>query len=166
MLRHMILLTPVLVALGTTFVHGIPTALLQRIRTWNRSGAPGLLLASGILATWMVPFALNRATEFIAVDTFKTVSLFLAGVALAVSLPVAQLVTQLFFVWNWVVMTAFIDVLFQVLPQRLCSTYLLDDQAQTGFLLTILAAVVGCGWCFYAWRQNQRDLAHHVALEN
>ncbi|TNE93414.1 MAG: hypothetical protein EP324_03330 [Gammaproteobacteria bacterium] len=159
MLRHMLVVMPLLVFAGFLFAYGVPRKVRRALRPWNKFGVPGLLLASGLIATWMIPFALDRAIENPQVDAAKTFSLFLAGIALALSLSLAPLVTQLFFIWNWVAMAVFTGVLYQSLPQRLCSAYLLDDQGRTGLGLVVFAAAIGCTWCASAWTRHHKVVA-------
>ncbi|MBN7796100.1 hypothetical protein [Parahaliea mediterranea] len=151
MSRHMLVMFPLLVVGGVALAYGLPRSFHARLLPWNREGIPGLALAAAMLMTWMIPNALDSATESLLVDALKAVCLVVAGFALAVSMPVAGLVAQLFFVWNSVMMLVYAGVLYQSLPTRLCSAYLIDDQAQTGLYLVCFAVLLGMAWLGHAW---------------
>lgn len=158
MLLHMLVVFPLLIVAGAALAAALPGRPVDWLKTWNNNGIPGLLVVSSVLTIWMIPLALDRAVENWWVDAVKTLSLVIAGAAMVVSLPRATRVVQLFFVWNWVGMAVFIGVLYQSLPVRLCSTYLINDQERTGLGMVIMAAVLGSIWCIHVWRGYQRDL--------
>lgn len=163
MVLHMLVVFPFLVIAGCVLAPLLPPAILGWLDRWNANGVPGLLFAISVLSIWMIPLALDRAVESLTVDVLKSLSVLLAGTALFISLPKAARVVQLFFVWNWVGMTVFIGVLYQSLPVRLCSTYLINDQERTGLGLVLLGAALGLAWCYYAWQSYQRELEQTLA---
>lgn len=158
MMLHMLLVFPLLIVAGAALAHVVPAKCLSWLKAWNNNGIPGLLLVSSVFTIWMIPLALDRAVENWWVDAVKTLSLVLAGSALVISLPRATRVVQLFFVWNWVGMAVFVGVLYQSLPVRLCSTYLINDQDRTGLGMVIMAAALGLMWCIHVWRGYQQEL--------
>lgn len=153
MVRYMVGVTPMLLAAGW-IVAGHPG--LRRLNArWNELGIPGFLIASSVLTVWMIPNALDWATAHADVDAVRTVSTFVAGAALRLSMLEAGLVVQTFFVGHAVTMTVFVGVLFQSMPQRLCNVYLVDDQARAGLGLVILGSVAGLVWVWSVWRRVQ-----------
>lgn len=163
MVLHMLVVFPFLVGAGGLLARTLPAVVAGWTDRWNGSGVPGLLFAISVLSIWMIPLALDRAVESLAVDVVKSLSVLLAGTALFISLPKAGRIVQLIFVWNWVGMTVFIGVLYQSLPVRLCSTYLINDQERTGLGLVLLGAGLGLAWCYDAWRGYQRELQQMLA---
>lgn len=155
MLRHMLGVFPLLVCCGLALAFALPTSLHTRLAVWNWGGVSGLIVSVALLTTWMIPNALDGATESVSMDVLKTFSLVLAGLAMGISMPIAPLAIQLFFVWNGVMMLVFVGVLYQSLPTRLCSAYLIDDQATTGLYLVILAVLLGLIWLSCTWQRLQ-----------
>lgn len=151
MVRYMVGVTPLLLAAGWVFA-GVP-GWRRAGRRWNELGIPGFLVVSSVLTVWMIPNALDLATAHADIDAARTVTTFLAGVALRLSLAEAGLVVQTFFVGHAVTMTVFVGVLFQSLPQRLCNVYLVDDQARTGVGLVVWGCVAGAVWVGSVWRR-------------
>jgi len=142
---------PLLILCGVALAAGLPKRLRERLLPWNGEGIPGLAFGVAMLMVWMIPNALDSAVESLWVDVLKAVCLVAAGLAVALSLPIAGLVTQLFFVWNSVMMLVFAGVLYQSLPTRLCSAYLISDQAHTGLYLVLAAVLLGMAWLSHAW---------------
>lgn len=102
MVSHMLVVFPVLVIAGVVLARMLPATVVSWTNRWNGNGVPGLLFAMAVLSIWMIPLALDRAVESLAVDLVKSLSVLLAGAALFISLPRAGRLVQLIFVWNWV----------------------------------------------------------------
>jgi hypothetical protein len=144
MLSHMLLQIPALLLAG-----GLLSAAWPPIGPegrWNLGGVPGLLAASLVLAFWMTPIALDHAVSSRAWDTSKALSALLAGAVGIRSWRVAPTMVRAFFVGNFVWMSATAGMLYQDQGLRLCNAYLLDDQADAGCGLVLLAILCGVSW--------------------
>lgn len=155
MARHMLLQFPLLLIVGAGFANTLPTTWRKVVATFNAHGANGLLLASLVLGFWMLPRALDDAVLSPPVALAKYASLLLAGMALRLSWRAAGTVVQLFFVGNWAWMSATVGLLYQSLPQRLCSVYLSDQQVVAGQGLVIMALLVPIAWLSFSGARGE-----------
>ena len=154
MVTHMVLELPLIFAIGwwsavPTFRHG--TAWLRSI---NAGGLSGLTVAMVISALWMLPLSLDAAVLSPVVGWIKVASVLLAGSLTRISLREARPAIQAFYILNWAWMTGAAGALYQQAPERLCSTYLLGDQAWTGGGLVALAVVIAATWMVQAFRDR------------
>lgn len=157
MFTHMIVELPLLFAIGWWMAPktlGKGPAWFQGI---NAYGLMGLSMAMAISMAWMVPLALDAAVLEPGVGWLKVVSVVLSGGLTRLSLRASPLGAQGFFIINWAWMTATAGVLYQEAPQRLCSTYLLGDQAWTGTGLVALSVGVISTWIVLAFRPEPED---------
>lgn len=137
---HMLLQIPLLVVLG---IWCAGDSLGCAARRWNVAGAPGLLLASSIVACWMVPRLLDAAIEFRATDALKFITLVIAGAIGAQSWRIAPTIVRVFVAGNALWMTATVGMLLLDAPVRLCVRYGAADQQHTGYaMLGITAAAI------------------------
>lgn len=144
MLLHMTVQLPLLAlcgfAAGRAALRAAPP-WLTRWQTFNAGGATGLLYASLVMIAWMLPRLLDEARLDPTVDAVKVATLFAAGFAVAVSWPRCPRL------WRGVVHLEAIATLarfgwgYLVAEQRLCASYLLEDQQRTGQVLLALAVV-------------------------
>lgn len=151
MLRHMVLVFPCLLIAGWWAAQALGERTRAATAPYDVLGLPALIFVSSALTVWMIPNAMDMAKASLGVDVAKTLSLFVAGGALRLVSWHAGLITQLFFVGNWVTMTVYLGVLFQSLPSRLCNAYRIDDQANAGVGLVLLGAVGGGAWTIHAY---------------
>ncbi len=171
MFRHMLLVIPLLLAAGWYSLGIMGADAIRAFSRWNALGFPGLLCVSSVLAVWMIPNAMDMAASDLKVDVAKNLSVFVAGMMLALSCAQAGLVIQLFFIGNWLCMTIFVGVLFQSLPTQLCNLYGVGDQVRTGQGLVVYAVIVGTAWGWWAWQQYScglevsRDPAYRDTME-
>lgn len=159
MVTHMAVELPLLFAIGwcaATPALGPGPAWLHRV---NAGGLSGLTAAMAISAIWMLPLSLDAAVLVPAVGWLKVATVLLAGWLTRISLREARPAIQAFFVLNWTWMTGAAGALYQQAPERLCSTYLLGDQAWAGIGLVALAVVVAATWMALAFREHP-GLAH------
>ncbi len=124
---------------------GRPAALAG----FNAGGFPGLFVAFFAAAVWMLPRMLDAAlaSPLTEAAKFVTVPLFL-GAPLALSWKLLPSVAR-GFVWaNLISHAAVLGWLYSVSPDRLCTRYLLDQQATLGAALLIVAAglAIALGW--------------------
>lgn len=147
MLTHMLVQFPMLMLAGAGMAFPLRThGSRRRLDSVNREGLSGLFYVAVMLVFWMLPLVLDTAVASTRWDAAKAVSLMSAGAVLYVSWPLASTVTRTFFVGNGAWMTAAAGLLYQELPQRLCNSYLQDDQERTGQVLVVLAAAAGLLW--------------------
>jgi len=113
---------------------------LGQLQSFNAGGLTGLLIASFVMLLWMLPRPLDLARLDASIDALKLVSVPLAGLAVALSWqrvpPIARAVVHLEVIatllrFGWGYLAA---------EQRLCLTYLAEDQRVTGILLVVLGA--------------------------
>lgn len=142
---HMLLQFPLLLASGACLAR-FGHARSAWLRGYDRLDAHGLLgatFASCVLAYWMIPAALDLALLSDPARAVKYASLWLAGFALGRSHPRFSDELTLFFVGTLVWMMATVGLIYQTLPQRLCVSYLIDEQRWTGEGLVVAAALLG-----------------------
>ena len=144
---HMVFQIPLLVGSGWLALRALPpTNLQKRWSSFNRFGLTGLMASQIIVAHWMLPLAIDRAVVIPAVDAIKLLTLFISGALLADGFKRAPLVLQLFFMGYWVPMMAWLGIYLATTDLRLCNAYSLESQAQTGWGLLALGAVLGLAW--------------------
>lgn len=154
MVTHMVLELPLLFAIG--WWSAMPTAQQGPVwlRSINASGLSGLTVAMVVSALWMLPLSLDAAVLHPAIGWLKVASVLLAGWLTRISIREASPAIQAFFVLNWAWMTGAAGALYQQAPERLCSTYLLGDQAWAGRGLVALAVVGAATWMVLAFRER------------
>ncbi|HEX2529962.1 MAG TPA: hypothetical protein VHK70_00660, partial [Burkholderiaceae bacterium] len=79
-------------------------------------------------------------------DFWKIVSLLAIGAMLPGAFARANRIIQLFFLGNLVSMMAIVGMLYQDAPQRLCNSYLIDDQVVAGTGLVMFAIAIALAW--------------------
>jgi hypothetical protein len=145
MATHMLLQFPLLVASGWMLAVAFP-AHNRWPRSFDALDAHGLLgigFASCVLAFWMIPTALDLAMLSEPVRWAKYASLWLTGLALHRSRERLNTELAVFFVGTLVWMMATVGLVYQTLPQRLCVSYLIDEQRWTGVGLVAAALLLG-----------------------
>jgi hypothetical protein len=157
MFAHMVVQIPMLLGAGVLLAAAMgrqgdaPRA--DATRGYNAYGIAGLLLAGGIVATWMVPRALDAAVEHAAWDSGKFGTLVAAGVLAHWSWWRASTIVRAFFVGNGLWMNATVGLLIVDAPARLCTSYTTNDQSRAGYALVgitigiaVVAAVFADRW--------------------
>ncbi len=150
MLGHMLVQIPVLGLAGGLVARAAAGGRPAVLAGFNAGGFPGLLVAVFAAAVWMLPRMLDAALQSPLTEAakFATVPLFV-GAPLALSWPLLPTVAR-GFVWaNLISHSAVLGWLYSVSPNRLCTRYLLDQQATLGAALLIVAAALAIG---LAWR--------------
>ena len=117
---------------------------------FDPAGAPGLLLGTAVLTTWMIPRALDLAVTSTSVAWLQSATLLGAGALLRGAWARAGAIGQAFFVGNLTWMAAVAGLLLRDAPVRLCTTYLERDQYYAGTGLLLLATACGVRW-FTQW---------------
>jgi hypothetical protein len=145
MAAHMLLQFPLLVASGWMLASVCP-AHSRWLRGFDAIDAHGLLgigFASCVLAFWMIPTALDLALLSEPMRWAKYASLWLTGLALRRSRERLSNELTVFLVGMLVWMMATVGLVYQTLPQRLCVSYLIDEQRWTGVGLVAAALLLG-----------------------
>ncbi len=152
MLRHMLMQMPMLFVAGLLLGDGVSWRgnVPAMWRGWNAQGVAGLLVVSGVLASWMVPRALDAAVQQVALDALKVLSLVLAGVIALHSWRVASAIVRTFVIGNMAWMAATIGMLLLDAPVRLCTSYGSSDQRETGIAMIALTIAGAAGAAVYA----------------
>ena len=153
MQRHMLMQLPMLFGAGMLIGSAVaPRGAVRAMwRRWNVHGVAGLLFACGVLATWMVPRALDAAVEHLAIDALKLLSLVAAGAIARHSWHVASAIVRTFVLGNMAWMTATVGMLLLDAPARLCTSYGASDQRETGIAMIALTMAGVAGAAVYAW---------------
>ncbi len=150
MLGHMLVQIPLLALAGGLVARAAAGGRPAALAGCNAGGFPGLFVALFAAAVWMLPRMLDAAlaSPLTEAAKFATVPLFV-GAPLALSWKLLPTVAR-GFVWaNLISHAAVLGWLYSVSPNRLCTRYLLDQQATLGAALLIVAASLAIA---LAWR--------------
>ena len=137
---------PLLVACGYLMRGALPERARRAIAAWNPVGINGLIVATFVLAFWMLPRSMDAA-----VNDWRWAALKLVSVPLLAGLPLGLSWSRMNFVVRGVVcmeliaMCVRLGLLYLASPARLCNNYLIDDQQLTGRYLLIAGIAV------FAW---------------
>jgi len=119
--------------------HRLPAGLPCRV---DAHGVLGLAFASCVGALWMIPSMLDLSLLDAGVQWAKYGAWWLSGVVLRASWRRSEPEIAAFFVGNMAWMLATAGLLYQDEEQRLCVSYLVDEQAVAGKGLIVLALVL------------------------
>lgn len=149
MLGHMLVQIPLLALAGGLVARAAAGGRPAALAGCNAGGFPGLLIALFAATVWMLPRMLDAAlaSPLTEAAKFASVPLFV-GAPLALSWQLLPTVAR-GFVWaNLISQAAVLGWLYSVSPNRLCTRYLLDQQAALGAALLLVAAIVAIalGW--------------------
>ena len=145
MALHMLVEFPAIVAIGAVAARALPRLAATFARA-DHLGLAGWLLASLVLAFWMIPPALDAALAGAEANAAKFASLALAGFALHGAWQRSPPVVESFFVGNFAWMCATVGLLYQEAETQLCLNYLADGQQRAGRGLVIVAIAAGAAW--------------------
>ncbi len=153
MASHMLLQFPLLIVAGALLAAACPAAWRRGLERWNTLGIAGLVASAGVLGLSMVPRLLDLVLVDARVEIAKWLALLACGAALRLSWHAAGVVVQGFFLGNVLPMTGVVGIIYQNAPQRVCNSYLLDEQLLVGQILVWSALGIGAGWmALVAWR--------------
>lgn len=157
MLSHMLIQFPLILICGYKISQIVSSFFSKTCKRWSQVsqflisfdsfGISGLLLLLLVSAFWMVPRVLEESLTNENIELLKFISLLLLGSVLPSSLRRSNWITQLFFLGNFCGMTAIVGLIYQEIPQRLCNSYLIDDQKYTGIGLVCMSLVIPVVWC-------------------
>lgn len=144
MALHMLVELPLLLASGwaagaVLAHHRLPAGLPRLI---DAHGVLGLAFASCVGALWMIPSMLDLSLLDGGVQGAKYGAWWCSGVVLRASWRRSEPEIAAFFIGNMAWMLATAGLLYQDEGQRLCVSYLVDEQAVAGKGLIVLAFVL------------------------
>ena len=149
LLSHVLVEIPLLVAVGFVLGQRIEPHWRKALEPLNGAGIPGILLVTFALAFWMIPRWLDASLQAPAVAAAKYASLVaLAGMPLAWSWrrlhPIARALVKI----EFLAMCFRLGWLYLISPDRLCNSYLLDDQVLLGRGLLVLGVALSITWLY------------------
>lgn len=143
MAAHMLAQIPLLAALGAYAARLLPGWLRTRLDGCNAGGLPFTLLALFTAAFWMLPRSLDGALNHGHLELAKFISLpLLLGAPLALSWRRLSVIARGFLWSNLLSMLIVLGWLYIAAPIRVCTNYLVDQQALLGRSLLLLAAAL------------------------
>jgi len=141
MAPHMLVELPLLFVAGWALARALgPRARLPA--AIDAHGLLGLTWVSAVSALWMIPSMLDLSLLDARLQWAKYLAWWLAGGVGRGSLSRAGPVVGVFFLGNIAWMLATAGLLYQDEEQRLCVSYLVDEQAVTGKGLIVLALLL------------------------
>lgn len=140
LVTHVLIQIPALIVAGYLVGIRVADRIGRPLAPYNRGGIPALLFAAVTALHWMIPRALDAALAdpVWAFAKFTTLPL-LVGVPLALGWAAAGPVTRALVTANAVSMLGALAWLYSAAPQRLCTFYLVDQQAELGAALLVAA---------------------------
>jgi len=142
MVTHMLLQFPLLVASGWMVALAVSHwgSCLDSMDAIDAQGLLAMSFASCALAFWMIPTALDLALLSEPVRWAKYSSLWLTGFLLGRAWRRLSTELEIFFLGMVIWMMATVGMIYQTMSQRLCVSYLLDEQRWAG--IGLLAAAM------------------------
>lgn len=146
MTAQMLLQIPLLAGVGCLLSQALPARALAIVAEWNWRGITGLVLASVVGAFWMLPRTLDAAVTEPLIAAAKYLS-----VPLLIGLPFALGWSRMSFIVRGVFLVECIATFFRLgwlymlWPERLCNSYLLDDQQRLGQFMVLIGAALFLG---------------------
>jgi len=147
MVLHVLLEIPLLIVVGIVIGELSRSKVSFILGLLNRGGITGILVATFVLGFWMIPRWLDASLSNDTVAIMKYSML-----PLAVGVPLA---------WSWqllhpiargVVKIEFLSMLYRlgwlyiISPNRLCNSYLVDDQELLGKGFLVIAVSLSITW--------------------
>ena len=134
---------PLLALAGWWLAQGIPDCLGAHLARWDYSGISGLLLASLTSTVWMLPRAMDASLDDPSIMLAKFLSVpLLIGAPVALSWPRAGFVVRGVIMLELIATAFRLGWLYLISPERLCASYLLDDQQQLGKILIAIGIAI------------------------
>lgn len=146
---HVLVEIPLLVTVGFVLGRRIEPQLRNALEPLNGGGIPGILLVTFSLAFWMIPRWLDASLQAPEVAAAKYLSLVvLAGMPLAWSWdrlhPIARGLVKI----EFLAMCFRLGWLYLISPDRLCNSYLIDDQVVLGRGLLVVGIALSITWLY------------------
>jgi len=141
MTMQMLVQIPLLVGVGALLRWALPARALAVTAGWDYHGITGLTLASLAAAFWLLPRMLDAAVTEPAMAWAKYLSVpLLMGLPFAVSWPRMSFIVRGVFLLEFIATFFRMGWLYLVWPDRLCNSYLLDDQQRLGQYMVLIGA--------------------------
>ena len=146
MTAQMLLQIPLLVGVGCLLSQALPARALAIAADWNHRGITGLVLASVASAYWMLPRTLDASVTvtLLAVAKYLSVPL-LIGLPFALGWPRMSFIVRGVFLVEFIATFFRLGWLYLIWPERLCNSYLLDDQQRLGQYMLLIGAALFLG---------------------
>ena len=146
---HILIEIPLLVAVGFVLGQAIEPRCREFLEPLNGGGIAGILLVTFALAFWMIPRWLDASLQAPEVAVAKYISLVvLAGMPLAWSWdrlhPIARGLVKI----ELLAMCFRLGWLYLISPDRLCNSYLIDDQVLLGRGLLVVGIALSITWLY------------------
>ncbi len=146
---HVLVEIPLLVAVGFVLGRSVEPHWRKVLEPLNGGGIPGILMVSFALAFWMIPRWLDASLQASEVAAAKYISLVvLAGMPLAWSWrrlhPIARGLVKI----EFLAMCFRLGWLYLISPDRLCNSYLIDDQVLLGQGFLVVGITLSVTWLY------------------
>ena len=146
---HVLVEIPLLVAIGFVLGQAFEPACRRLLELLNGGGIPGILLVTFVLAFWMIPRWLDASLQMPEAAASKYISLVvLAGAPLAWSWrrmhPIARGLVKI----EFLAMCFRLGWLYLISPDRLCNSYLVDDQILLGRGFLVVGIALSITWLY------------------
>ncbi|HEY9446791.1 MAG TPA: hypothetical protein VIQ62_06925 [Burkholderiales bacterium] len=147
MIAHMLVQIPLLVVIGVAACRLLPERWQHRALDQAGGAVPYALLALFASTYWMLPRALDAALTNPLAEAAKFVSLpAFVGLPLALAWRRLSIIGRGFVWTNFSSMLAVLGWLYLVAPERVCNSYLLNQQEGVGRLMIRLAVLLFSWW--------------------
>lgn len=155
MALHMGVQVPLLITLGVLLTAELRRHEPRWLANADWLGIPGIVAVIFATSFWMLPRALDSAVADPLIDAVKFLSLpLMAGLPLGLSWQRMPPLGRAFIWANFIPKLAAVGGLYLMAPMRLCAYYRLDQQAVAGWMLILIAVVLGALWfiaAFIGW---------------
>ena len=157
---HVLIEYPIYIVLGL-YLGKTQNKFFKISKTINHGGIPGILVATFTLAFWMIPRWMDTCVSEPEVALIRAVTLtYLVGVSLAVSWPIAHIITRSLIKIELLATLFRMGWIYQISPERLCNNYLISDQIILGSFFIYLGYFVAAYWLievFFGLNFNKFD---------
>lgn len=151
MSTHMLVQIPLLAAIGIVVGRLLPKRCQESLLAAAGGALPCVVLAVFASSYWMLPRAMDAALADTLTGTLTETTKFIS-LPVLVGLPLALAWKRLSiigrgFVWtNFISMLAVLGWLYIAAPVRVCNSYLVEQQSDTGWLMVKLAVLLFACW--------------------
>ena len=157
MVRHVLVQLPLLILIGVCLAEFLPKQLVRGIGVINYGGIFGCICISYVFLFWMIPRWLDASLTEDWVAWIKYLSLICGGTLLRLSWPKANFITRGVLKIEFLAMLFRLGWLYIISPERLCNSYLLNDQLWLGRGFIVIALSLCITWLvpvfFGAWSE-------------
>lgn len=148
LVSHLVVEFPLLIFIGMVVGLNLDSSVaIERFsRSINRGGIFGILLASFLLAFWMIPRWLDASLTSTTIGYLKYASLMISGFCLGVSWSKVHVLVRAVIKIEFLTMLFRLGWLYLISPVRLCNNYLLGEQVWLGRVFLMLAVTLAVYW--------------------